>query len=34
MKQYIVNNRKSLYYDTPLKQYFDRVALDKKLIAQ
>ena len=34
MKQYIINNRKSLYYDTPLKQYFDRVALDKKLIAQ
>ena len=34
MKQYVINNRKSLYYDTPLKEYFDRVALDKKLIAQ
>lgn len=34
VKQYIINNRKSLYYDTSLKQYFDRVALDKKFIAQ
>lgn len=34
MKQYIINNRKSLYYDTSLKDYFDRVAVDKKLIAQ
>lgn len=34
VKQYIINNRKSLYYDTSLKEYFDRVALDKKLIAQ
>jgi len=34
VKQYIVNNRKSLYYDTPIKEYFDRVTTDKKLIAQ
>ncbi|MCX6824331.1 MAG: hypothetical protein NT085_04345 [candidate division SR1 bacterium] len=34
VKQYIINNRKSLYYDTSLKEYFDRVTLDKKLIAQ
>lgn len=34
VKQYIINNRQSLYYDTPLKQYFDLVAQNKKLIAQ
>lgn len=33
IKQYIVTNWKSLYYDTPLKQYFDLVAQNKKLIA-
>ncbi len=33
VKQYIINNWKSLYYDTPIKEYFDRVAADKKLIA-
>jgi len=34
MKQYIVNNRKGLYYDTPLKQYFDQLTRSKKIIAQ
>lgn len=34
IKQYIINNRKSLYYDTSLKEYFDLVAKNKKLIAQ
>jgi len=34
VKQYIINNWKGLYYNTPIKQYFDRVAVDKKLIAQ
>ncbi len=34
IKQYIVNKRKSLYYDTSLKEYFDLVAQNKKLIAQ
>lgn len=33
IKQYIINNWKSLYYDTQLKQYFDLVAQNKKLIA-
>lgn len=34
MKQYIINNRKGLYYDTPLKQYFDQLTRSKKFIAQ
>ena len=33
IKQYIITNWKELYYDTPLKQYFDLVAQNKKLIA-
>lgn len=33
IKQYIITNWKGLYYDTPLKQYFDLVAQNKKLIA-
>jgi len=34
VKQYIVANRKDLYYATPLKTYFDLVAENKKLIAK
>jgi hypothetical protein len=34
IKQYIVNNWKNLYYDTPIKEYFDLIAKNKKLIAQ
>ena len=34
IKQYIINNWKGLYYDTPLKEYFDLVAQNKKLIGQ
>jgi len=34
IKQYIINNWKSLYYDTSIKEYFDLVTQDKKLIAQ
>jgi hypothetical protein len=34
LKQYVINNRKTLYYETPLKQYFDVVADNKKLIDQ
>lgn len=34
IKQYVINNWKSLYYETPLKEYFDLVAQDKKLIAE
>ena len=33
IKQYIINNWKTLYYETPLKTYFDLVAHNKKLIA-
>ena len=29
-----MDNWKDLYYATPLKSYFDRVTLDKKLIAK
>lgn len=34
IKQYIISNWKSLYYNTPVKQYFDLVAQNKKLIGQ
>lgn len=33
LKQYILTNRKDLYYRTPIKQYYDLVAKNKKLIA-
>jgi FMN-dependent NADH-azoreductase len=33
IKQYIITNWKNLYYDTQLKEYFDLVAQNKKLIA-
>ncbi|MCX6824807.1 MAG: hypothetical protein NTY80_01155 [candidate division SR1 bacterium] len=34
IKQYIISNWRSLYYDTPIKDYFDRVVQDKKAISQ
>lgn len=34
LKQYVINNWKTLYYETPLKEYFDLVANNKKLIGQ
>lgn len=34
IKQYIINNRQNLYYNTPIKLYFDLVAQNKKLIGQ
>ena len=34
IKQYLMDNWQNLYYETPLKEYFDLVAQNKKLIGQ
>ena len=34
IKQYLIDNWKNLYNETPLKEYFDLVAQNKKLIGQ
>lgn len=34
IKQYIITNWKWLYYDTPIKEYFDLITKNKKIIAQ
>ena len=34
IKQYLIDNWKGLYDETPLKEYFDLVAQNKKLIGQ